>query len=114
MDEHANQFLIIGADQIRMVSWNGENWEEPFPKVSGIGFPTATTSCYKNSVWLELGLNRAAHIQVSGGTITTDLVDLWDSEQKDWITIGHIGTTTILAKGDLPLKFYDESTQKVD
>lgn len=107
-DAESTTFLILGEKQMTLIRWTGEQWEELSERVSSVGYPSVVHRTFPDSIWVELGLNRVAHIRIEGERIHSDIIDLWDDANPQWIGIGNIGNQTVLSNGGGTLHFYDE------
>ena len=107
-DAQSTTFLILGEKEMTLIRWTGEQWEEISERVPSVGYPSVVHRTSADSVWVELGLNRVAHIQIEGEHIHSDIIDLWEDSNPQWIGIGNIGNQTVLSNGGGTLHFYDE------
>ena len=110
IDSDGHRFLIIGESDIAAIRWDGEQWVEYLPRVAGVGFPSLIHSIYNDSVWVELGLNRIAHLSVTPEAIRTEIFDDWDAQNPVWINVGNVGTTIVVTHSPGDIRFYEETT----
>ena len=109
-DQQKDTCLVIGSSQIAAIRWRNDRWEEMGKRVPGIGFPSVIASAASNSLWIELGMNRAGRITVSDGQVHTQIFEQFPGDKPAWIDIGTIGSKIILSHGKAERLFFDEAT----
>lgn len=109
IDEH--RCLAISRNEIAALEWNGEYWTEPTPRVPGVGFPFMGISA-QNSVWIELGVNRAARISIANGEIQTRVFDEFPWEKPSWVHLGVIDQFVVLSALGGEYQVYDDAAEQ--
>jgi len=109
-DEKKDTCLVVGPNAIALLRWRGARWTEVLPRVPGIGYPSLILSVAPNSLWIELGLNRAGRLTLHGDQVKAVVMDKYPWPDPVWIGIGAVGSTVILSHGKTERLFFDEAT----
>jgi hypothetical protein len=101
--------LVIGSDQNTAIRLEGDRWVECAERVEGFGFPSVVHRV-RNSVWIELGVNRVARVSWNGSHLGSELFEDFPWEKATWVNIGVIGNLALLCgRGDQRLYFNETS-----
>jgi len=109
-DQQKDTCLVIGSSSIAAIYWKNNRWEEVGARVPGIGFPSVIASAAPNSLWIELGMNRAGRVTFKDGQVRTQVFDKFPWPKPLWIGIGTIGSKVILSHGTGERLFFEEAT----
>ncbi len=101
--------LVIGSNVISAIQWNGSEWLECAAPIEGVGFPSIAHDA-QDSLWLELGLNRAARIWYENGEIHKRLFEDYPWDTPSWINIGILKDYIILSGSDNQRLYIDKNT----
>ncbi len=88
--------IVIGIDQIAAMRFADGAWRECAPRLPGIGFPSIAHPGEK-SIWIELGLNRAARVWFEDGELHTQLFLDFPWDTPVWINIGLMNELVVLS-----------------
>ncbi len=104
--------IVIGTAEITTLRWADGRWTEATPRVPGLGYPSIIHAAGE-SVWVELGANRAARIAVRDGRLQVRTFENFPWKEPRWINIGVVGQTVILTGLAGGRIFFDEKTESV-
>ncbi|MDQ8187816.1 sensor histidine kinase [Pelagicoccus sp. SDUM812002] len=110
LEQGESDFLAIGRDQIATLRWDGVRWFEPTPRITGVGFPFICLAA-KNSVWIELGKNRAARLSIREGEIRKQVFEDFPWENASWVHIGVVDEIAVLSGLEGKRLYFDETTE---
>jgi signal transduction histidine kinase len=103
---------VVGPKQIAVVRCANGTWRECAPRIDGVGFP-AIVHAAGDSVWIELGVNRAARVTLREGRLEARLFTSFPWSHPDWVNISVVGTTVMLTGPDAQRLYFDERTGSV-
>ena len=101
---------VIGSEEIAALRYNGTGWEECAPRISGVGFPSIIHTATE-SVWIELGADRAARVTFRSGKLEARVFDSFPWPEPHWVNISLLGPTVIMTGTDNQRLFFDERTE---
>lgn len=99
--------IVIGSYEITAIRREGNQWIEFVRRIPGLGFPSIVHKI-GNSVWIELGLNRAARLTLERQQLLTQVFEQFPWKQASWVNIGSIGETVVLTGPDDQRVYVDE------
>lgn len=102
---------VIGSEEIAVLRCNEGHWEECEPRIKGVGFPSIIHTA-ADSVWIELGADRAARVTFRSGKLEARVFDSFPWPEPHWVNISLIGHKAVLSGTDNQRLFFDEQTEK--
>lgn len=99
--------LAIGTTRIAALRCADDRWSECAPRINGLGYPSLVHAA-GDAAWIELGVNRAARLTVSGGRIQARSFDSFPWRHPSWVNVSSIGSTTILSGNEEGRLYFDE------
>ena len=100
----------IGVKEIAALVYEDGHWRECAPRVPGLGYP-AIVHAAADSVWLEIGPNRAVRLALRQGRIVTRVFDQAPGTTPSWVNVSVIGDIVTLIGLDNGPTFFDERTE---
>ncbi|MFT3782824.1 MAG: sensor histidine kinase [Nibricoccus sp.] len=101
---------VIGSEEIAVLRNNNGQWEECAQRIRGVGFPSIIHTAM-NSVWIELGADRAARVSLRSGKLEARVFDSFPWAEPHWVNISVLGPTVVLTGTDNKRLYYDETTE---
>jgi signal transduction histidine kinase len=106
---HDTLCLVLGSTQHTAIRWDEGRWVECADRVEGHGFPSVVHRV-RESVWIELGVNRVSRISWKGDRLSSELFKDFPWEKPTWVNIGVIGDVALLCgRGDQRIYFNERS-----
>ncbi|MCF3652342.1 sensor histidine kinase [Synoicihabitans lomoniglobus] len=88
--------IVVGISEIAAMRWADGKWAECAPRVPGVGFPSIAHPA-ANSLWIELGLNRAARVWFENGQLHKQLFLDFPWADPTWVNIGILNNYAVLS-----------------
>lgn len=105
-----NHCYLIGPEEIALVEWRNNRWEEAVPPIPGVPNP-AIVHRVGDSVWMEMGGAGVARLWTSQGKLHIDQIRNETWTKSSWVNIGSIGELIVLsARDDEPRRFFDQQS----
>lgn len=101
---------VIGSEEIAVLRYNEGRWEECAPRIKGVGFPSIIHTA-ADSVWIELGADRAARVTLRSGKLEARVFDSFPWSEPHWVNISVIGHKVVLSGTDNQRLFFDEQIE---
>ncbi len=105
----SGECLVIGEKQITGLRLEAGRWREFTPRVAGLGYPSMVHGSRKG-VWIEIGANYAARLQLQNDSIVTRVFDSFPWPDPNWIHVNVLGRTVILNGPESGRVYFDEET----
>jgi signal transduction histidine kinase/CheY-like chemotaxis protein len=101
--------IMVGEDTIAALGLVDRQWQV-LDQVPGVGIPALAIPSTNHSVWIELGLNRAARVTLRNDRLSVRIFDQFPWSTPSWVNIGTIGTVATLTDGNGTYLYFDEAT----
>lgn len=101
--------VVVGRSEIAAMRWENGRWTECAPRIPGLGFPLIALDA-GDSLWIELGLDRAARVWFAEGALHTRVFEDFPWSVPSWINIGRLQDLIVFSGPDNQRVYLDAAT----